>query len=251
MPFSYFDMWIERFSNHKSRIIYSLKKELDHDSEEYKILGPQNIDSLVAAPFFNNGLLIGFIGVDNPSVEYLHYGLLEQITSFIVNDLQKRLLIEKLQVLSYRDSLTGVCNRTSYIKYLDELKDNSYSTLGVIFIDINGLKKANDSRGHAYGDQMIVRISGLLKKTFAEKVFRIGGDEFVVICTGMMREEFMRREQTLRAFAEQNAEINFSLGAVWTDEEISVEKLIAIADKAMYDAKRDYYQKYLHCDESL
>ena len=62
----------------------------------------------------------------------------------------------------------------------------------------------------------------------------------------MMREEFMRREQTLRAFAEQNAEINFSLGAVWTDEEISVEKLIAIADKAMYDAKRDYYQKYLH-----
>ena len=251
VPFSYFDMWIERFSNHKSRIIYSLKKELDHDSEEYKILGPQNIDSLVAAPLFNNGLLIGFIGVDNPSVEYLHYGLLEQITSFIVNDLQKRLLIEKLQVLSYRDSLTGVCNRTSYIKYLDELKDNSYSTLGVIFIDINGLKKANDSRGHAYGDQMIVRISGLLKKTFAEKVFRIGGDEFVVICTGMMREEFMRREQTLRAFAEQNAEINFSLGAVWTDEEISVEKLIAIADKAMYDAKRDYYQKYLHCDESL
>lgn len=98
---------------------------------------------------------------------------------------------------------------------------------------------------------MIVRISGLLKKTFAEKVFRIGGDEFVVICTGMMREEFMRREQTLRAFAEQNAEINFSLGAVWTDEEISVEKLIAVADKAMYDAKRDYYQKYLHCDESL
>ena len=76
-------------------------------------------------------------------------------------------------------------------------------------------------------------------------------DEFVVICTGMMREEFMCREQTLRAFAEQNAEINFSLGAVWTDEEISVEKLIAVADKAMYDAKRDYYQKYLHCDESL
>lgn len=251
VPFSYFDMWIERFSNHKSRIIYSLKKELDHDSEEYKILGPQNIDSLVAAPLFNNGSLIGFIGVDNPSVEYLHYGLLEQITFFIVNDLQKRLLIEKLQVLSYRDSLTGVCNRTSYIKYLDELKDNSYSTLGVIFIDINGLKKANDSKGHAYGDQMIVRISGLLKKTFAEKVFRIGGDEFVVICSGMMREEFMCREQTLRAFAEQNAEINFSLGAVWTDEEISVEKLIAVADKAMYDAKRDYYQKYLHCDESL
>ena len=62
VPFSYFDMWIERFSNHKSRIIYSLKKELDHDSEEYKILGPQNIDSLVAAPLFNNGLLIGFIG---------------------------------------------------------------------------------------------------------------------------------------------------------------------------------------------
>ena len=162
--------------------------------------------------------------------------------------MQKRLLIEKLHVLSYIDSLTGVCNRTSYIKYLDELKDNNYSTLGIIFIDINGLKKANDSKGHAYGDQMIVTVSDLLKQTFVENVFRIGGDEFVVICTGITNEEFTCKEQALRAFLEKNTEISFSLGAVWTDEIISVEKLIAVADKAMYDDKRDYYQKYLHSD---
>lgn len=247
VPFSYFDMWIEMFSNSKSRVICSLE-ELDHASEEYKILRAQNINSLVAAPLFNNSTLIGFIGVDNPTIAYLRYGLLEQVSSFIVNDLQKRLLIEKLHVLSYIDSLTGVCNRTSYIKYLDELKDNNYSTLGIIFIDINGLKKANDSKGHAYGDQMIVTVSDLLKQTFVENVFRIGGDEFVVICTGTTNEEFTCKEQALRAFLEKNTEISFSLGAVWTDEIISVEKLIAVADKAMYDDKRDYYQKYLHSD---
>ena len=247
VPFSYFDMWIERFSNHKSRIIYSLKKELDHDSEEYKILGPQNIDSLVAAPLFNNGLLIGFIGVDNPSVEYLHYGLLEQITSFIVNDLQKRLLIEKLQVLSYRDSLTGVCNRTSYIKYLDELKDNSYSTLGVIFIDINGLKKANDSRGHAYGDQMIVRISGLLKKTFAEKVFRIGGDEFVCLvpCSGAAMSVDLYR--TLHSAFDlfnrtsekaYNITVSTSFYLLPGDTESTLQEMLAHADAMLYEEKQ-------------
>ena len=251
VPFSYFDMWIERFSNHKSRIIYSLKKELDHDSEEYKILGPQNIDSLVAAPLFNNGLLIGFIGVDNPSVEYLHYGLLEQITSFIVNDLQKRLLIEKLQVLSYRDSLTGVCNRTSYIKYLDELKNKQYSSLGVVFLDINGLKKANDSKGHDYGDYIIMTISKLLQTTFGEKVFRIGGDEFVVLCEDIKKATFEEKERFLRAFALRNTEIKFSLGAVWTDQVVAVERLINSADRAMYEEKRSYYKKSLRCDSEL
>ena len=251
IPFSYFGMWIERFNNHKSRIIYSLKDELEHESEEYKILGAQNINSLIAAPLFNNGQLIGFIGVDNPSVEYLHYGLLEQVTSFIVNDLQKRLLIEKLQILSYKDSLTGVCNRTSYIKYLDELKNKQYSSLGVVFLDINGLKKANDSKGHDYGDYIIMTISKLLQTTFGEKVFRIGGDEFVVLCEDIKKATFEEKERFLRAFALRNTEIKFSLGAVWTDQVVAVERLINSADRAMYEEKRSYYKKSLHCDSEL
>lgn len=251
IPFSYFGMWIERFNNHKSRIIYSLKDELEHESEEYKILGAQNINSLIAAPLFNNGQLIGFIGVDNPSVEYLHYGLLEQVTSFIVNDLQKRLLIEKLQILRYKDSLTGVCNRTSYIKYLDELKNKQYSSLGVVFLDINGLKKANDSKGHDYGDYIIMTISKLLQTTFGEKVFRIGGDEFVVLCEDIKKATFEEKERSLRAFALRNTEIKFSLGAVWTDQVVAVERLISSADRAMYEEKRSYYKKSLRCDSEL
>lgn len=200
---------------------------------------------------FNGGKLVGFIGVDNPAVAYLHYGLLEQVSSFIVNDFQKRLLVEKLQVLSYKDSLTGVCNRTSYIKYLDELKNNCDGSLGVVFIDINGLKKANDSRGHDYGDQMIIAIGNLLQRTFTEKVFRVGGDEFVVICPGITHAEFMAKEAALRLFAQENSKIKFSLGAVWTDKVVSVNELVNSADKAMYAEKRDYYQKYLHSDKAL
>lgn len=43
VPFSYFGMWVEEFANHKSRVIYSLKEEIDHESEEYRLLGEQNI----------------------------------------------------------------------------------------------------------------------------------------------------------------------------------------------------------------
>ena len=122
---------------------------------------------------------------------------------------------------------------------------------GVVFLDINGLKKANDSKGHDYGDYIIMTISKLLQTTFGEKVFRIGGDEFVVLCEDIKKATFEEKERFLRAFALRNTEIKFSLGAVWTDQVVAVERLINSADRAMYEEKRSYYKKSLHCDSEL
>lgn len=94
-------------------------------------------------------------------------------------------------------------------------------------------------------------ISKLLQTTFGEKVFRIGGDEFVVLCEDIKKATFEEKERFLRAFALRNTEIKFSLGAVWTDQVVAVERLINSADRAMYEEKRSYYKKSLHCDSEL
>ena len=93
-----------------------------------------------------------FSGVDNPTENIDDMTLLQSASSFIVNDINKRKLMEQLTTLSYMDGLTKVGNRYKYLKTIEQLKVNTPNQLGVIFIDVIGLKSANDTHGHEYGD---------------------------------------------------------------------------------------------------
>ena len=87
--------------------------------------------------------------------------------------------------LAYRDSLTGLRNTTSYNKWAadfnEKIKEGGVS-FGVVVLDINYLKEANDTYGHIVGNDLIKTASQIISDTFKRSpVFRIGGDEFVVI----------------------------------------------------------------------
>lgn len=90
-----------------------------------------------------------------------------------------------INALAYRDSLTGVKNRAAYTEASAEIErsmHHSFIQFGVLLADINGLKEANDKYGHDVGNQLIISSARLLCDTFNQSpVFRIGGDEFVVI----------------------------------------------------------------------
>ncbi len=89
--------------------------------------------------------------------------------------------------LAYRDGLTGIKNRTAFIEAIakmnKKISEAPYNTaFGVLLADVNGLKKANDIYGHSVGNQLLKAVSQVLCDTFKRSpVFRIGGDEFVVI----------------------------------------------------------------------
>lgn len=93
---------------------------------------------------------------------------------------------EKLQhLLAYRDSLTGLRNTTSYKVWVtdfnNEIKKNN-TEFGVIIFDVNYLKETNDKYGHDIGNTLIVAVAQIISKVFKRSpVFRIGGDEFLVI----------------------------------------------------------------------
>ncbi|MDO4803702.1 MAG: response regulator [Lachnospiraceae bacterium] len=90
MDISIVDRWIVQFEAHGEFYINSTDGELDHDSDEYKILAMQDIQSLMAAPLKLGGDIVGFLGVDNPSANTNTLLVLQAVSSFVVNQLGKQ-----------------------------------------------------------------------------------------------------------------------------------------------------------------
>ena len=90
--------------------------------------------------------------------------------------------------LAYRDSLTGLLNRTAYAAEIDSLNkeiSSGDSSFGLLVADLNYLKQTNDRYGHDIGNEILIHSSRILKETFKTSiVYRIGGDEFVVVLKG-------------------------------------------------------------------
>ncbi len=157
-----------------------------------------------------------------------------------------------INTLAYRDSLTGVRNRTAYmdmVAQLDRRIEQGLSGFALVVADINGLKKANDTFGHDAGSELIVQCTSIICGIFKRSpVFRIGGDEFVVI---LERDDFVNRIQLLEemdrtcarsSVSVENGSIPVSIArglAVYDPENDScTEDVFNRADKEMYIHKQ-------------
>lgn len=88
---------------------------------------------------------------------------------------------EQLMInMIYKDSLSGLNNRNAYNETISKYKKSNKEVV-ICYVDLNGLKYTNDTKGHEAGDALIKDFSSKLLKEFNEDVYRIGGDEFVVI----------------------------------------------------------------------
>ena len=115
--------------------------------------------------------------------------------------------------------------------------------IGVVFVDLNGLKTANDSIGHNKGDEMLVSVASKITQVFESKdIYRVGGDEFLVIVTDMDKEEFGEHFERLKSLSRIEGEPSFALGAHFDDTYKDIGKTMQIADKNMYINKAEYYE---------
>ena len=119
---------------------------------------------------------------------------------------------------------------------------NSIENIGLLFFDVNGLKKVNDLCGHIEGDKLIKRASKTLKSIFKNnKIFRCGGDEFVVIINDTNINDLDNyKEMTFELGIKNN--VSFAIG--YSIKESSKDIFIALkeADSNMYIDKRKYYE---------
>lgn len=237
------DRWMEYFQTTGEFFITSLEGEVDEESAEYQILQEQDIDSLMAAPLKMGEQIVGFLGVDNPRKNTDTLLLMRSVAAFIINDLQKRKNLADLYEQSFRDILTGVGNRHAYVRDMCEMESRADISLGIVFVDINGLKRANDQYGHEHGDAMICEVAGILKRYFAQYIYRIGGDEFVVFVPDVSEEKFNEYMTLLRG--SWSDRVTASVGGLWLAQCQDIERQVARADRLMYLDKKEYYMKCL------
>ena len=166
-----------------------------------------------------------------------------------------------MEELAVKDTLTGVWNRRAYegeIRMLEEELSDGLTEFGIAMIDLNFLKKINDTYGHENGNITIKKLSSLICDTFKRsQVFRIGGDEFVVILKNKDYKKIDKRIENfnyqLWLISEDSSlqpweKISAAIGYALFDKDLdkTVQDVFKRADKAMYERKeamkatRDY-----------
>lgn len=152
---------------------------------------------------------------------------------------KERILINKIRL----DPLTKLLNRSAFNERLKEISSSKeVRNVGIIFCDINGLKQINDNEGHKAGDEYIIKFANLLTSNFRESgVFRLSGDEFIIILNSINLNEFENRLTKFISVLKENDNIA-SAGGSYGGVEF-VDSLIDEAEKNMYIEKTDYYKK--------
>lgn len=181
-----------------------------------------------------------------------------QVLCYIAHDVTERKRIElellrnqhHLEHLAHHDSLTGLPNRLFLRNYLENALRScaASSGLAVMFLDLDLFKVINDSRGHAFGDELLVEVARQLKALTGSRgiVARLGGDEFVVVLRGVTNREDAARdaESILSVFsrplhvAGRVISISVSIGVTLCPQDADdTDSVLCNADLAMYKAK--------------
>lgn len=171
---------------------------------------------------------------------------------------------DSLYQQAHFDALTGLINRHAFEDKLRESLSRSWrGEKGVLlFLDLDGFKKVNDTEGHKAGDRLLVIISDRLRETLREidVIARLGGDEFAMIVPGCEDDKSVSVlcERIISSITKpiivdrMEHSIGVSIGvAVFPDDATNVEELIMKADSAMYRAKESGGARFAFYDDTL
>lgn len=234
------DVWYRQFNRSKNVIIRDSEQYKKISQQIYDILKAQGVSSMVLSPIRIDGKIIGFYGVDNPPPESIDQiskliGMADSIISMMI---RLRNNADALEQSATHDQLTGCKNR----KALEWVYFVSDVSMAVMECDLNGLKDVNDRLGHMAGDGFILRVAGTLKSVFgAENVYRMGGDEFLAVVTGMDEAEFQAKAVQARTQLGSAASIGF---AYCPNSDKDFDSLLKEADAKMYADKKRYYREH-------
>jgi diguanylate cyclase (GGDEF)-like protein len=170
----------------------------------------------------------------------IYYVLFDDCTTQITYRRQLESKQQELERISRYDALTGLRNRAAYNRYLDDSRSAVKRGTGVIFCNLNGLKASNAEYGTLFGDNLIVSYANTLLRYFdREQIFRISGDEFVVVQEDVAAEEFEARAAQL--LSETAADGVAAVGVKWTASTSNLKRVIDQTEQLMMIQKQKYY----------
>ena len=164
------------------------------------------------------------------------YRLMKRMIDIFENQAE----LDRFKEMAFTDALCRIGNRSAF--QMEQEATEDAPGLCYVMLDLNGLKQVNDRLGHSVGDYLIHSAAHVIQNTFADtgNCFRIGGDEFVVICTGM-DEQGIRDvlERLQNAIEQHNRDQEIPLSLAWgyalrKTPEDTADALFARADEGMY-----------------
>lgn len=241
--------WLPFFEKNDCIIIDDVEQLQKTNPAAYATLHAKEITSLIAAPIFLDNKLAGYIGIDNYDSEKIKNSsyLLLSMSIFLSYAIRHRNHVDMLHRLSYHDLLTNALNRNAFMDVLSQFRPGQYASAGIIYIDINGMKEINDFYGHHQGDKILITTVAKVFNLFKpDELFRIGGDEFVIITYDLTETDFYEKFNLLRNIFCKKTNLPFSIatGSCWVKSPSDLNSLLQQADSAMYtDKKKFYYGK--------
>lgn len=199
---------------------------------------------------------------DEKQAEVFHAGANDFVTKPIVEEvlmarIRSLLLIkqqftalkrqaDEMRRLAITDSLTGVKSKRYLLDNGEQFLSNKHhQPVCALLLDIDNFKRINDNLGHITGDHVLAALGELLNQSFPENtmIVRFGGEEFAILLPACLARDANAKAEVLRRKVEQmhpaNVTVTVSIGVASTGDhpEISLTKLLALADKALYAAK--------------
>ena len=215
----------------------------------YESLKKAGVWSIVLFPLKTGGELLGYIWATNFQAQNTEdiKETLELATYFVTSELANDLLVKQLKILSSIDMLTGVMNRNEMNNRIDRIVvgEDQLNNLGVVFADLNGLKRVNDDRGHISGDQLLKQAAGVLQEVFPEgSIFRAGGDEFMVIVPDTTEAIMQEKAAIIRKSDLGFGSACFAVGICFIENSKDILKALHISDEQMYADKERFYAEH-------
>ncbi|WP_026492234.1 GGDEF domain-containing protein [Butyrivibrio sp. XPD2002] len=248
-PFEVAMAWEKDLAQSDCLLMDDLRVIEERDPEWYKSLCTYEIKNIILYAIRYGQTLVGFIWAANYDVSRTDRikETLELSTFLLAAVIKNHHLMSTLEFKSTVDPLTQAGNRNAmdeYISGLAQRKEGMPESIAVIFADLNGLKKVNDEEGHDAGDKLLMRAASLLKLVFGDNpIYRIGGDEFVILCPDVTEEKMNEQVSQLKGMADNTSDVSFAVGSVHCQGTYDLNVAIQAADERMYQDKKAYYER--------
>ncbi len=187
-------------------------------------------------------------GLSSLAILVIALSLVIYLISFSTEEYTSKIEKEQLLLLAYKDALTGMPNRASCYKQIEEMEEKGIKEYTMIFIDVNNLKTANDKYGHETGDALLKMTADNITEIFSENGFcaRWGGDEFVACVFDKEKKAKKLIEEFEKRIADEDAKGTFpfkvsaACGHKYINPSEYMDPLEAIreADGIMYENKK-------------
>ncbi|MBE5843893.1 MAG: sensor domain-containing diguanylate cyclase [Butyrivibrio sp.] len=253
VPYEIAESW-ERLVGESDCFIIRDKGDLDK-AEEFapewaKLLKAEDAQSLCLVPLHQKTETLGYLLATNFDISRVNAikETMEILGLFLSSEIANHMFLKRLEWLTSIDMLTGVRNRASMNRVVDELAARTkYSKIpfGVAFCTMPGLKILNDTDGHDAGNEALQKAGSVLRDVFDEtEVFRSAGEEFAIVVEDITSSDFEKKIELLRKLGSDPDSVYFAIGFTADEKSGDVRKALREAYRQMADEKMTFYEQY-------